>query len=89
MSPDEAIEAFYASGNDCLRGLPDDVVRSLPISFLLRNINSWNWNYLPQEIKEDPRFAHLEPCLEHYNKGKIHIDGPAPSKAKCYVCNPR
>jgi hypothetical protein len=90
MSPDEVIEAFYDKGGWTVRGLTDEVIRSLPISFLLRNINfSIDWNYLPQEIIEDARVAQQEPCLEHYNTSdsESHIDGPPPSKANCLYCN--
>lgn len=89
MTPEEAIEAFYINGGWTVRGLTDDVIRSLPISFLLRNINfSLDWDRLPQEIIEDARIALEEPCLKHYNTSDQfdHIDGPPPSKANCWGC---
>ncbi|QWT43280.1 polyprotein [Weevil wasp positive-strand RNA virus 2] len=27
-----------------------------------------------------------KPCLEHYNKGEVHIDGPPPSRGRCHEC---
>jgi hypothetical protein len=89
MTPEEAIEAFYINGGWTVRGLTDDVIRSLPISFLLRNINfGSDWPYLPQEIVRNERIALHEPCYTHYNTSDQfdHMDGPPPSIAKCVFC---
>jgi hypothetical protein len=82
MSPEETIEAFYVNGERTVRGLTDKVLRSLPISFFLRNIYlSFYWNYLLQEIIEDTMVAQKKHSLDRFNNSYslIHIDGPPPS----------
>lgn len=72
-----------------LTALDDRQLQLLPTEFLC------NWaaedvplvyHRLPEDIQKLPCIRELRPCLQHYNTGRTHIDGPPPAKRDCLLC---
>lgn len=61
-----------------------------PLKYLLHcasasELNDVWWS-LPQYYRENKELQLCLPCLEHYNKGIIHFDGPPLRKKTCPEC---
>ncbi|KAK7791883.1 hypothetical protein R5R35_014086 [Gryllus longicercus] len=85
---ERALQRIRDSGGS-LRDLDDDSLAHLPVTFLTH----WAarevphvYSRLPLHIQKLQSIQELLPCLEHYNKGRTHIDGPPPAKRNCYGC---
>nr|CAI5839307.1 unnamed protein product [Callosobruchus analis] len=68
-----------------------ELIERLPKEYLLKLSPyqlSQFWECLSNKLKEDSDLQERLPCFEHYNRAEdeIHIDGPAPPKNRCYIC---
>ncbi|KAK4885903.1 hypothetical protein RN001_002174 [Aquatica leii] len=61
-----------------------------PISFLINNVPAYElkevWEDLPVRYQENVKLQLCLPCLRHYNKDNIQLDGPPPSIKMCWAC---
>ncbi|CAH1961525.1 unnamed protein product [Acanthoscelides obtectus] len=83
-------DLVYIEHPDQLMSHPE-LIEKLPKEYLLK-LSPYQleqfWECLSNKLKEDSDLQERRPCYEHYNRpeDEIHIDGPAPPKYRCYVC---
>ena len=71
-----------------LQALSDSELKVLPdvLIFQYKRDIYKVWEKLPISFTQQRCIDDFFPCLLHYNKGRTHIDGPAPLVYQCYQC---
>lgn len=82
----------HSNKNKKLEEFTKEELIHFPLKYLLESYTSHeillSWSKLPSEYREDFALQTKLPCFIHHNRPEweTHVDGPAPSQSKCYIC---
>lgn len=83
------MEVYRKYTDQISRDFSDRELAAIPkemyMMVFFREVGRW-WPRLPKHQQEDCELQGYRQCLEHYNIGRDHIDGPPSMRKDCAGC---